>query len=122
MWSIWIETALAQTAVATGAPAAGQQPSMLLQLLPLAIIFAIFYFLILRPQSKKAKDHEVYLGGLKRGDEVVLNSGMLGRIDGLTDQVVTLEIAQDVKVKVLRKQIAGNQANFLVSKAEAQKK
>lgn len=85
-------------------------PSVLEQLLPLVAVFAIFYFLILRPQSKKLKQHESFLKELKRGDAVITNSGMFGTIDGITEQFITLEIAQGVKVKMLRKQVAGSQA------------
>lgn len=89
------------------------QPSMIEMLLPFAMIFAIFYFLILRPQNKKLKKHEFYLKEIKRGDEVVTMSGILGKIDGLTDQVVTLEVANGVKIKMLRKQIAGSAAEAI---------
>ncbi len=97
------------------------QPSLLEMLLPFVFIFAIFYFLIIRPQSRKMKDHEKFLGGLKRGDSVVTASGILGTVDGLTDQFVTLEIADGVKVRMLKKQISASQAALLQSQTPAKK-
>ena len=87
------------------------QPSAWEMLMPFIFIFVIFYFLIIRPQGKRLKDHEKFLGGLKRGDSVVTSGGILGVIDGLTEQFVTLEIANGVKIKILKKQIAGSQAS-----------
>ncbi len=75
--------------------------------LPLVIIFAIFYFLLIRPQQKKAKEHKKLLENLKIGDNVLTAGGLHGTITGLTDQVVTLEIADKVRVKVSRSHIAG---------------
>lgn len=96
-----------------------QQPGTLEMLFPFIFIFVIFYFLIIRPQSKRMKTHEQFLTSLKRGDEVITSGGILGTVDGLTDQFVTLEIAQGVKVKMLRKQVAATQATAL---AEPKKK
>jgi len=98
-------------------PTAGQ-PSMVEMFMPFVFIFVIFYFLIIRPQSKKLKQHEGLLKELKRGDQVVTNSGILGTIDGLTEQFVTLEIATGVKVKMLRKQIAGLAANIIFNEVK----
>jgi len=84
-------------------------PSNLEMLLPFVGMFAIFYFLIIRPQGKKMKDHEKFVTELKRGDEVVTSGGILGVVDGLTDQIVTLEVSSGVKMKILKKQIAGAQ-------------
>ncbi len=93
-----------------------QQPSSLEMFLPFIAIFVIFYFLIIRPQSKRLKEQESFVGQLKRGDAVVTASGILGTIDGIADQFVTLEIAQGVKIKMLRKQITGSQAKMLEGK------
>lgn len=92
-----------------------QQPSSLEMFLPFIAIFVIFYFLIIRPQSKRLKEQESFISQLKRGDAVVTASGILGTVDGLTEQFVTLEIAQGVKVKMLRKHISGSQAQMLES-------
>ena len=75
--------------------------------LPLIIIFAIFYFLLIRPQQRKAKQHKQVLASLKKGDRVVSSGGLHGLITGLTDDTVTLEISPKVRVKVSRGYIAG---------------
>lgn len=98
---------LAQTATTT-APAAGQQPSMLEAVFPFVVMFVILYFMLLRPQMKKQKQQQTFVSSLKRGDEVITHSGILGKIEGLTDQFVTLEIADSVRIKMLRSQIAGS--------------
>ena len=86
------------------------QPNMIEMFLPFIFIFVIFYFLIIRPQSRRLKTHEAFLKDMKRGDQVITSSGILGTIDGLMDHFVTLEIANGVKIKVLRKQIASSAA------------
>lgn len=86
------------------------QPSQLELFLPFLIMLVIFYFFIIRPQGRKMKEHDKFLNNLKRGDAVVTASGILGTIDGMTDTIVTLEVSQGVKIKFLRKQIAGSQA------------
>ncbi len=85
----------------------GPAPSPIMSFLPLIIIFVIFYFLLIRPQQKRAKAHRDFLNSLQRGDEVMTVGGLIGRIKGLTDEVVTLEVADSVRVKVARAQIAG---------------
>ncbi|NCC77641.1 MAG: preprotein translocase subunit YajC, partial [Clostridia bacterium] len=71
----------------------------------------IFYFLLIRPQQKKAKEHQNYLANLKKGDKVITGGGIYGQIAGLTDKVVTLEIAENVRIKVSRSAIAGSAAD-----------
>ncbi|MCB0394883.1 MAG: preprotein translocase subunit YajC [Bdellovibrionales bacterium] len=83
-------------------------PSGIEQLVPWIAIFVVFYFFMIRPQSKQRKEHQKFLGELKRGDQVLTMSGILGRIEGLTDKYITLEISEGVKVKILRSQIAGS--------------
>lgn len=75
--------------------------------LPLIIIFAIFYFLLIRPQQRKAKQHKQVLASLQRGDRVVSSGGLHGVITGLTEDTVTMEISPKVRVKVSRGSIAG---------------
>lgn len=89
-----------------GAAAAAQQPGFLGMIAPFALMFAVFYFLVLRPQKKKMDQQQTMLGALKHGDEVVTNSGLLGKVTGITEKVVTLEIADNVRVKMLKSQIA----------------
>ncbi len=91
---------------AGGAPAAGAA-SGIASFVPLILIFVVFYFLLIRPQQKKAKEHQAYLNDLKKGERVITNGGLYGRVTGLTDAAVTLEIADNVTVKVTRSAIMG---------------
>ncbi len=75
--------------------------------IPLILMFAIFYFLLIRPQQKKAKAHKQLLSSIKKGDQVVSSGGLYGVVTGLTDDVVTMEIAPKVRVKVSRGSISG---------------
>jgi preprotein translocase subunit YajC len=93
-------------AMGTGG-AGGGQSGGLGAFLPLIIIFAIFYFLLIRPQQKKSKEHKQILSALKKGDRVVSSGGLHGVITGLADDVVTMEISPKVRVKVSRGSIAG---------------
>jgi preprotein translocase subunit YajC len=81
-------------------------PDALLQLMPLALILGVFYFLLIRPQQQKTKEHEDFVKGLKRGELVLTSSGLFGRIVELRDQDVTLEIAPNVRVRYERSKIA----------------
>ena len=90
-----------------GAGAEGGQSAGFGAFVPLLIMFAIFYFLLIRPQQKKAKQHKELLGALKKGDRVVSSGGLHGTVTGLTDDVVTMEIAPKVRVKVSRASISG---------------
>jgi len=74
---------------------------------PLILMFAIFYFLLIRPQQKKAKAHKQLLTSLKKGDRVISSGGLHGVITGITDDAVTMEIAPKVRVKVSRASISG---------------
>ena len=82
-------------------------PNQLIQLigLPLAL-FVLFYFLMIRPQQRRMKQHQEMLGGLKRGDNIVLSSGMMGKIVRVEDNVVGVEIATGVTVKVRKAMVA----------------
>ncbi len=82
----------------------GGQGGMTTMVMMLAM-FAIFYFLLIRPQSKKAKEHQNMLNALKKGDEVVTGGGIIGRVSGITDKIVTVEISEKVRVRVLKAQI-----------------
>jgi len=85
----------------------GGDLNTLMGFLPMILIFAVFYFLLIRPQQKKAKDHRTFLDNLKKGDSVLTQGGLYGKIVSIADQVVTLEIADKVKVRVSRSHIAG---------------
>ncbi|WP_374470153.1 preprotein translocase subunit YajC [Phenylobacterium sp.] len=90
---------------AAGAPTGGPQ-DMLIQFLPLIGLVILFYFLMIRPQQRRMKQHQQMLGGLKRGDTVVLSSGMIGKVVRVEDKEVGLEIATGVTVKVVKTMIA----------------
>ena len=77
------------------------------QFVPLLLMFVIFYFMLIRPQQKKAKDHQNFLSGLKKGDQVVTRGGVVGRVTGVTDTMVTVEIQEKVRVRVLKSYIDG---------------
>jgi preprotein translocase subunit YajC len=99
--------ALAPFAAFAQAPAGGQpQAPFLVQMIPFLAVLAIMYFLMIRPQMKRQKQHQEFLSQIKRGDEVLTSGGILGRIEGLTDHYVTLEVAPDVRIKILRSQVA----------------
>jgi len=79
----------------------------LVQLAPLALIFVVFYFLIIRPQQKKAKDHKAMIEALRRGDKVVTSGGLIGTVAKvLNEREVSLEIADGVRVRAMRSMIA----------------
>jgi preprotein translocase subunit YajC len=89
---------------AQAAPAAS--PSMLEQFFPFIIVILVFFFLVIRPQQKRAQNQKNFTSTLKRGDSVLTTGGIVGTIEGLTDLFVTLQIANGVKIKVLRSAIA----------------
>ena len=77
-------------------------------LIPLLLMFVVFYFILIRPQQKTAKRHQEFIKNLKMGDRVVTSGGLHGSVTGLTDTTVTLEIADKVRVKVTRSAIGGS--------------
>ncbi len=89
-----------------GAAAAGGIQSTLTNILPLVMMFAIFYFLLIRPQQKKAKEHRALLEALKKGDMVVTAGGIHGRVNSVDDEIVTLEISTGVNIKLYKAHIA----------------
>lgn len=97
--------AFADTATAPAA-AAPAQPSTLGMLLPFALMFGVFYFLMIRPQQRKLKDHEILVNSLQKGEEVITNAGIFGKIHGIADKFITLEVDNNVRIKVLKNQIA----------------
>jgi len=82
--------------------AGGPQPSAFTSLLPLVLIFVVFYFLLIRPQTKRAKEQKAMVAALAAGDEVVTSGGILGRITEAGEQFLTVEVAEGVRVKVQR--------------------
>jgi preprotein translocase subunit YajC len=88
------------------AQAAPPQTDPLVSLLPLILIFVVFYFLLIRPQMKRAKEHRKMVEALKKGDEAVTNGGLAGKITDVGEDFVQLEVADGVQVKVERQSIA----------------
>jgi len=97
-----------------------EEPSSFLQscgpqILMLAVMFGIFYFLLIRPQQKKAREHQDLLRALKKGDRVVTNGGIFGTITGIDDKIAVIEVSEKVRIKVLRSQVAGKADSNLES-------
>ena len=84
------------------AQAGGEAGGSLFSLLPLVVIFVLFYFLLIRPQQKKAKEHKSMVNAIKKGDEVVTNGGLLGRVKKVGDDFVLVELAEGYDVNVQR--------------------
>jgi len=93
-----ISTAFAQTGDVGGA-------SSLVSLLPMVLIFVLFYFLLIRPQQKRAKQHKEMVAALKEGDEVITAGGFLGTVTGIDDNFASVKIAENTVVKVQRSSI-----------------
>ncbi len=91
-------------AYAQGAPGA-TGPGAMMTIFPFIIIFAIMYFMVIRPQQKKAKEHDELLKKLKKNDEVMTSGGIYGKVVDLKDAVVTIEVAANVRIRVARAQI-----------------
>lgn len=91
------------------AAAPGAQPSTIEMFFPFIVIFIIFYFFIIRPQSKRQKEHQAFLKELRRGDEVITASGIFGKIDEVSELYVMLDVGSGSKFKILKSQIAASQ-------------
>ena len=76
------------------------------QVIPLVFMFAIFYFLLIRPQQKKAKEHKALLEAMKKGDNVITAGGVHGKVTAVENEMVTLEIANNVNIKITKSYIA----------------
>ena len=94
------------------APAGGSIWSTVLMF---GAMFAVLYFILIRPQQKQQKKHQALLAGLKRGDEVILSSGIMGKIFAVEDRIVVIEINDKTRLKVLKQAVQG-----LVGPSEAQ--
>jgi preprotein translocase subunit YajC len=95
----------AATAASAAAPVTAAQPSTLGMVLPFALMALVFYFLMIRPQQKKMKDHEEMVNTLQKGEEVITRAGIIGKIHGIAEKFITLEVDQNVRIKVLKSQI-----------------
>jgi preprotein translocase subunit YajC len=81
--------------------------SQIWSFLPIILIFVVFYFLLIRPQQKRAKEHRTLLESIKTGEYVLTSGGIYGKITGIKDNIITVEISDKVRVKVARGNIAG---------------
>ena len=97
---VFISSAFAQTAPA--AAAGGDMMSTLTGMLPLVLMFVVLYFIMIRPQMKRQKEHRAMVQAIAKGDEVVIGGGMLGRVTRLSEQYLHVEIASGVEVQVQR--------------------
>ena len=93
-------------ALAEAAPAAAQQPSLMQGLFPFIILFVVFYFLLIRPQSRRAKEHKKMVEALSKGDEVLTSGGIYGRIVEVGETHMLVEIADNVQVKLQREAVS----------------
>jgi preprotein translocase subunit YajC len=109
---------LAQEQGGQGAPGAAGCQGMMSMLFPILLMFVIIFFLIIRPQQKQQRQHQEMLKALKKGDKVITASGIFGTIANLNDNVVTLEVAKNVHLRVLRAQVAGLQSGALEKAGE----
>ena len=79
-----------------------QEPNMLVQLAPLVLIFVVFYFLLIRPQQKRMKEQRAMLSAIRRGDRILTGGGIIGTVTRASEDELTVEIAEGVRVKVMR--------------------
>lgn len=87
--------------------AGGAESPLWTMVLPMVLMVAVFYFLLIRPQQQKAKEHRALLDSLKRGDRVITAGGLIGEIVAINDQILTLEIADRVRVEVSKPYVTG---------------
>jgi len=95
-FDVFISNAFAQTAGAAGGE------SSLLSMLPLVLMFVVLYFVMIRPQMKRQKEHKAMIEALAKGDEIVTSGGLLGKVSKLGDSIVTLEVANGVELQIQR--------------------
>ena len=115
---MFITTAFAQGYLFGGG--AGGDGGMLMSLLPFVLIFVIMYFLILRPQQKRVKQHQEMVKNVRRGDTVVTNGGLVGKVTKvIDDDQIEIEIADDVRIRQMRQMVADVRAKGEPVKEEA---
>ncbi len=88
------------------AQSASQQPSMLASFIPLILIFLVFYFLLIRPQQKKQKEHKILLDSIKKGDEILTSGGIVAKVTKADGEKLNVDIAPNVNVIVYRSTVA----------------
>lgn len=111
---------VASVAVAQAVPPApgtpNQQAPGWMQFVPIAVIMFVFYFFLIRPQAKKQKEQMNFLSTLKVGDQVVTQSGIFGRVAGINEPILNLEVANNVQIKILKTQILALQTPAAANK------
>ena len=98
---MFISSAFAQSAAAAG----GDMQSTLMSMLPLALMFVVLYFVMIRPQMKKQKEHTAMISALAKGDEVITGGGLLGKVSKMGDTFLGLEVSPGVEIQVQRSAI-----------------
>lgn len=101
---MFISSAFAQTAPAAAA-SGGDMQSTLMSMLPLLLMFAVLYFVMIRPQMKKQKEHRSMIDALAKGDEIVTAGGLLGKVSKIADAYVSVELATGVEVQMQRQAV-----------------
>ena len=104
--SIGVALADSPAAVPAGTAVAQQPPGMGAMLVPFIAMFAVMYFLMIRPQQKRMKEQQNMLSALKEGDEILTASGILGTVKGINEKVVTVEVDRNVQLKMLKSQVS----------------
>ena len=102
---MFISSAFAQTAPAAVA-AGGDMQSSLMSMLPLVLMFVVLYFVMIRPQMRKQKEHRTMIEALAKGDEIVTSGGLLGKVTKMGDSYLSLEVASGVELQVQRSAVA----------------
>lgn len=87
------------------APAAGGAGGSLMGIAPLIILFVVFYFLLIRPQQKRAKEHKQMMSEIQKGDTIVTNGGIHGRVVSVNEDTVSVEVADNVRIKISKEAI-----------------
>ena len=117
---MFVTPAFAQGSWFYSAAAAGGDGGMLMSLLPFALIFVIMYFLILRPQQKRVKQHQEMVKNVRRGDTVITNGGLIGKVTKvIDDDQIEIEIADDVRIRQMRQMVSDVRAKGEPVKEEA---
>lgn len=99
-----------------------QQPNMFVSLMPILLIFVVFYFLLIRPQAKKQKEHQKLLADLKKGDRVITASGLYGTVHDIQGNNVKLKISENTNVQMLKSAISGVINESAAQSAQIEKK
>ena len=96
--------------LAAAAPAGGGASGIIVQIFPLILIFIVFYFFLIRPQQKRAKEHEAKINAVQKNDEVVTGGGLMGKVIKVADDYVEVEIAPNVRVKAVKSTLTNVQS------------